>query len=302
MAIMSRTGVVQVITDVIVFIAVVTFALLFSFNKLTVIQPYMRGFFCDDQNLMYPYREESISTIMATILSTVPPTVIIIFTEAMLLKKYSQKRKTFMKNCYSMIGGLCMGLSMCVLFIEIVKMFVGRLRPHFFAVCQPNFTATNCSRTFVTSYTCQGKHLESVLDAKKSFPSGHSGAAWYSMTYLIIYIQIRVRRHWPMLRVACPMLQLVAICLAAYISISRLQDYKHHSGDVIGGGIIGTIFSVIVMYQNSKIRQGFRQHYDEANFSETMDTIICKELQQANHISTEKTESNGQAGYWREAP
>lgn len=56
------------------------------------------------------------------------------------------------------------------------------------------------------------------------------------------------------------------------------------------------------MYQNSKIRQGFRQHYDEANFSETMDTIICKELQQANHISTEKTESNGQAGYWREAP
>jgi hypothetical protein len=58
--------------------SVVTFALLFSFNELTVIQPYMRGFFCDDQNLMYPYRDDSISTIVVTILSTAPPAIIVI--------------------------------------------------------------------------------------------------------------------------------------------------------------------------------------------------------------------------------
>lgn len=59
-----------------------------------------------------------------------------------------------------------------------------------------------------------------------------------------MYIHFRILTNWPRLRVFCPILQLAAICLAAYVSISRLQDYKHHTGDVIGGGIIGIVFTL----------------------------------------------------------
>ncbi|XP_062595464.1 phospholipid phosphatase 1-like [Saccostrea cucullata] len=295
MAIVSRATFVQVITDIIVFIIVTIFALLLSFNKLTAIQPFIRGFFCDDQSLMYPYREDSISTVTTAILALLPPTVIIIFTEAFLSKNYSQRIRIFVRNCYSMLGCLFLGFSLCVLFIEIVKMFVGRLRPHFFAVCQPSYSSTNCSRKFITNYSCQGKDLESISDSKKSFPSGHSGAAWNGMVYLAIYIQIRVRRHWSRLRVACPLLQFLAISVAAYVSISRLQDYKHHTGDVIGGGIIGILFTIIVMYQNPNVRRHFLPHYDQADLGETMDTVVCMELHQENKKSTESPALNGQA-------
>lgn len=59
-----------------------------------------------------------------------------------------------------------------------------------------------------------------------------------------MYIHFRILTNWPRFRVFCPILQLAAICLAAYVSISRLQDYKHHTGDVIGGGIIGIVFTL----------------------------------------------------------
>lgn len=62
-----------------------------------------------------------------------------------------------------------------------------------------------------------------------------------------MYIHFRILANRPRLRVFCPILQVAAICLAAYVSISRLQDYKHHASDVIGGGIIGIVFTLPVV-------------------------------------------------------
>lgn len=290
---LSRTTLIQVITDISFYLAATVIALLFALNELKGLKPFIRGFFCDDQNLMYPYREDSVSTLMAIVVLMVPTVVIILFTEALLLKNYSQKLKPFLRNSYNMVGCLLLGFTLCMLFIEIVKLYVGRLRPHFLTVCQPNISTSNCSKTFITSYTCQGSDLDAIYDSRKSFPSGHTGAAWNVMTYLAMYIHFRILTNWPRLRVFCPILQLAAICLAAYVSISRLQDYKHHTGDVIGGGIIGIVFTLSAIYQNPKARRGFlRGGYDQADFGDTMDTVICTELHQAN--SKPRTTPNGQ--------
>lgn len=291
---LSRATLIQVITDIFFYLTVSTIALLFAVNALRTLKPFIRGFFCDDQSLMYPYREDSVSTFMALVVLIVPTVAIILFTEALLLKNYSQKMKIYLRNSYNMIGCLLLGFSLCMLFIEIVKLYVGRLRPHFMTVCQPNITTSNCSKTFITSYTCEGKDLEAIYDSRKSFPSGHSGAAWYVMTYLVMYIHFRILANWPRLHVVCPLLQLAAICFAAYISISRLQDYKHHTGDVIGGAIVGIVFTLSVIYQNPKARRGFlRGGYDKADLSDTMDTVICTELHQAN--SKSRITTNGPA-------
>lgn len=90
----------------------------------------------------------------------------ILFTEALLLKNYSQKLKPFLRNSYNMVGCLLLGFTLCMLFIEIVKLYVGRLRPHFLTVCQPNISTSNCSKTFITSYTCQGSDLDAICDSR----------------------------------------------------------------------------------------------------------------------------------------
>lgn len=75
-----------------------------------------------------------------------------------------------------------------------------------------------------------------------------------------MYIHFRILTNWPRLRVFCPILQLAAICLAAYVSISRLQDYKHHTGDVIGGGIIGIVFTLSAVSSKNLFISCFLKH------------------------------------------
>nr|XP_022331226.1 phospholipid phosphatase 1-like [Crassostrea virginica] len=295
MSMISKTTIVQVGIEISIFLTASIIALLLSLNKLTSLTPFIRGFFCDDQNLMYPYQEDSISTLMAIVVLIVPTLAFIFVTEAMLLKNNnSRKFNMYLRNTYNMAGCMLLGFTLCILFIEILKLYVGRLRPHFLSVCDPTMVTSNCSRTYITNYKCQGQDLEAILDSRKSFPSGHSGASWYCMTFLVTYIQLRVRTNWPKLRVVCPILQLAAISLAAYVSISRLQDYKHHAGDIIGGSLIGVIFTIAVIYQNPKARRAFLKDYSLSDFSDTMDTIVCTELHQSNSTSTDKVTSNGQ--------
>ena len=66
-------------------------------------------------------------------------------------------------------------------------------------------------------------------------------------TFFQIYLEVRFiwRRIWLLL----PTLQLGAICLGCWVSISRISDNKHHVGDVVAGALIGaagTLFTVCI--------------------------------------------------------
>ena len=57
-----------------------------------------------------------------------------------------------------------------------------------------------------------------------------------------IYIQLRVGttysrlwKHW---------LQLVVFCLAAFASLSRVTDHRHHPVDVFAGAVLGTATAI----------------------------------------------------------
>ncbi len=48
------------------------------------------------------------------------------------------------------------GMVITVFFTELGKMMVGRLRPHFLAVCKPNYSLFNCTDGFITVDYCTG--------------------------------------------------------------------------------------------------------------------------------------------------
>ena len=55
------------------------------------------------------------------------------------------------------VGVFIFGCAVSQSFTDIAKVSVGRMRPHFLDVCQPDFSTINCSLGYITVYTCLGR-------------------------------------------------------------------------------------------------------------------------------------------------
>ena len=72
------------------------------------------------------------------------------------------------------------GAVVTTILTNVGKYTTGKLRPHFLAVCKPDFSKLNCTtgfqKNFITNYECTGdKHK--INEARLSFPSGHASHA-----------------------------------------------------------------------------------------------------------------------------
>ena len=142
---------------------------------------------------------------------------------------------------------------------ELLKLYVGELRPIFYDQCQPNADYSACTNT----------SEKDVTDARKSFPSGHSSMSFCGMQLLTLYLLQRFglesSRHvyssiqqeahhstsdstttpWRHERRLLQRKRLISVlCLApmavaVFIAASRLRDNRHHPADVVGGAVLG---------------------------------------------------------------
>uniref|UniRef100_A0A8C0G875 Phosphatidic acid phosphatase type 2/haloperoxidase domain-containing protein n=1 Tax=Chelonoidis abingdonii TaxID=106734 RepID=A0A8C0G875_CHEAB len=144
---------------------------------------------------------------------------------------------------YKEIGAFLFGCTVGQSLTNMAKITVGRLRPHFLAVCRPDLALLNCSRGYVEEYACTvGPSQEK--EARKSFYSGHASFAMYSMTYLF-YLQARLT--WRGARLLRPLLQFVLLLLALYTGLTRISDYWHHPSDVAVGFLQGALIAYWVV-------------------------------------------------------
>ncbi|XP_055854150.1 putative phosphatidate phosphatase isoform X2 [Episyrphus balteatus] len=226
--------------------------------------PYKRGFFCDDESLMHPFHESTVKSWMLYIIGLVIPVGIVIGVELVKsnMKQQSTTNRRFVFNgwevpewmieCYKKLGVFGFGAAMCQLATDIAKYSIGRLRPHFFAVCQPIMRdGTNCSNPinagrYIEEFTCLGINStpRMLKEVRLSFPSGHSSFSTFTMVYMALYLQSRM--NWKGSKLLKHFLQFLLIMIAWYTALSRVSDYKHHWSDVLSGMTIGSLFAVIV--------------------------------------------------------
>lgn len=246
--------VLKIMLEVGFYVILATFDYLLSFNKIAYFHPFRRGFFCQNQDLMYPYREVSVKGGHVALISLLPLIIVISITEFLRIC-HKFKKKLFLRKWYRIVGPLMIGLSLCILFYETAKYCVGSLRPHFFAVCRPSIDLKNCTNryTYITDYNCTAPENDLLIDSRKSFPSGHASISWYGMTFLVIYNHLRISRRWRFLRPLFALLQTVALCVATYIGVSRIQDNAHRPVDIIAGAVIGISFAVITVSLTSAL-------------------------------------------------
>ena len=272
--------------------------------------PYHRGFFCNDESLKYPYLPQTVPIVDCVLIWAAASTFFIIIVETLRARAEEQagerRNKPFPKNrtpwiaveLYRYFGYFSLGALTCLLFTELSKYTIGRLRPHFLTLCKPKMTSDMCKDEFdyykfVTEDEediCEGLisgeiTKEQLNEARLSFLSGHSSFSFYCGMFLIIYLQARLSnfpRHqstsvmvvYRTLKVLRPFIQFAMMILAFWISLTRISDYFHHPLDVAIGAFVGMSFALITLMVIADVfnrRSPFWKSLDKNNSSQAQD-------------------------------
>ncbi|XP_006732690.1 phospholipid phosphatase 1 isoform X2 [Halichoerus grypus] len=216
--------------------------------SLSQINPFQRGFFCKDNSIQYPYHDSTITSTVLSIVGLGLPISSMIIGEALsvyynLLHSNSFIRNNYIATIYKAIGTFLFGAAASQSLTDIAKYSIGRLRPHFLDVCDPDWSKINCSVGYIENYICRG-NAHKVKEGRLSFYSGHSSFSMYCMLFVALYLQARMKGDWA--RLLRPTLQFGLVAVSIYVGLSRVSDYKHHWSDVLTGLIQGALVAVLV--------------------------------------------------------
>ncbi|XP_037934180.1 putative phosphatidate phosphatase [Teleopsis dalmanni] len=238
------------------------------------IEPYRRGFFCDDESIRYPFHGNTVTEVMLGLLAGGLSLVMVIIVEFVRFYRrveLSERRNFFgwrmpvwLYECSKQISTFTFGMLLVLDATELGKYTIGRLRPHFMAVCQPILTdGTTCNdlsnrHRYIENYVCAGNgyRIEDVRQSRLSFPSGHSSIAFYVTVYLAIYLHYRLT--WRGSKLLRHFLQFILLMLGWFTALSRVMDNWHHWSDVLVGILLGIVGAVIMTRCVAKLHKDGR--------------------------------------------
>ncbi|KAJ0019695.1 hypothetical protein NQD34_007264, partial [Periophthalmus magnuspinnatus] len=202
--------------------------------------PFKRGFFCNDESIRYPLKDDTISyQLLGGVM--IPFTLIVV---SLILLFF------FVFGCFffSIKGAIAAKLTLWLpgkirggpgghSFVTCLEAIytIGRW---ILPVCQPSWDKINCNAGgYVENFTCSGERFW------LSFYSGHSSFSMYCMMFIVLYIQARLKSNWT--RLLRPTFQFFLIATAVYVGLSRVSDYKHHWSDVLMGLLQGGLVAIL---------------------------------------------------------
>ncbi|XP_027716047.1 phospholipid phosphatase 2 [Vombatus ursinus] len=234
---MERSRVFVVLDVVCLVVASLPFIILTLVNS-----PYKRGFYCSDDTIRYPYRPDTIThgllagvTITVSVIIVSSGEAYLVYTERL----YSRSDfNNYVAALYKVLGTYLFGASVSQSLTDLAKYMIGRLRPNFLAVCDPDWSRVNCSGYVQPEAVCRGSPAN-VTESRLSFYSGHSSFGMYCMVFLVLYVQARLCWRWA--RLLRPTVQFFLVAFALYVGYTRVADYKHHWSDVLTGLLQGAL-------------------------------------------------------------
>ncbi|GBP27236.1 Putative phosphatidate phosphatase [Eumeta japonica] len=162
-------------------------------------QPFKRGFFCGDESLMFPYRDDTVPSDILQIVGVTLPSLTIIICEYILLRNHKDDKyclgvriPAWVRGAYCTLVSFCLGVIFMELTANVAKNTIGRPRPHFFELCRPSIDCSSAEwkgrYIQYNEYRCLGTQRDKFRDMRMSFLSGHSAWAAYTMLYLAVSI------------------------------------------------------------------------------------------------------------------
>ncbi|XP_068095519.1 phospholipid phosphatase 3 isoform X2 [Hyperolius riggenbachi] len=224
-------------------------------NCTSIIPTYQRGFHCNDESIRYAFKKGTISVPILLMVGSLMALLFIIVGECFRIYYLKERSYSFIQNpyvsaLYKQVGCFIFGCAISQSFTDIAKVSIGRLRPHFIEVCKPDPSTVECSLGYVVGYVCTGD-ASKVMEARKSFFSGHASFSMYTMLYLVFYLQARFT--WRGARLLRPLLQFTLVMMAFYTGLSRVSDHKHHPTDVLAGFVQGALVAYCIVFYVSDL-------------------------------------------------
>ncbi|XP_053614720.1 putative phosphatidate phosphatase [Plodia interpunctella] len=231
--------------------------------------PFKRGFFCGDETLMFPFKEDTVTSFMLRLVGLGLPIMCIIICEWVYLRKEQDDQHCFgirvpawLRGAYCTLVSFGLGVCFIELTANVAKNTIGRPRPHFFDLCKPSVDCSSpeWQHRYIQAheYHCTSQHPGLTKNMRMSFLSGHSAWAAYTMVYLALYLENRM--VWRGSRVLRHTLSFGAVMLSWFTALSRVSDYKHHWSDVLAGYGIGLAFAVLVWFWGTDLIQKKKNH------------------------------------------
>lgn len=166
-------------------------------------------------------------------------------------------RRLFISASWLMVT-LTQGLAITFCGIMLLKSLTGMHRPSFFALCNYkgyrdclNGSAEHCEKYFQSTRPgvfgslkhCKGTAWD-VADAQHSFVSGHSAVAFCGMMFTVLYLRSALGVPHGIFLSLRGLATASPLPIAILIAVSRIRDYRHRVGDVLGGATIGIVAAV----------------------------------------------------------
>ena len=238
-------------------------------------KPFQRGFFCDDQNLKHPFVDKQTVPMEVCFLIWAGLIIFFVFLVEWLRIRARPQKPLNIYGCsipwlvielYRQMGFMTVGATACFLFTDLSKFTIGRLRPHFLSICQPDYSSVCKGEGGLYQLFVMGNETDICLgldgnttvkmlkEARLSFMSGHASFSFYCATFLIIYLQARLNKIVEsspgqvsiakVLKVFRPFIQFGIFILAFWIALTRISDYFHHPLDIATGSTVGICFAI----------------------------------------------------------
>lgn len=267
-----------IVVDVILYTILLSLSLTLGGGSL--VTPMMSPVSCTDPNLQHSLRADTFPIELVVALCLVLPAITIFVMELVLdATDLREPRGLPMPGCVKMFTtafcrtmpyawDLLVGELFAYCLMELLKITTGMPRPHFWDSCGNKMKDDLCQKNgfvIVDLHKCPNPHglkHRHLMDAAKSFPSGHSCLAVFSAVYMTAYIYQRLRppdssaTGGSCRRVALKWLPLPWFVTACLISTSRLWDQRHHWWDLVGGSILGALMAMLTVVT---ISRGFRR-------------------------------------------
>lgn len=202
-----------------------------------------------DPRLSFPKLDAQVSSQMLGFICGGIPIILLVllFIYLYVSKKVTQNLKKLAILFGFFLVATYTSLFATMFFTSVLKITTAFPRPNFFHYCDYQFINDNTAyynantafgQTGNYAY-CQGSHLD-VQDSRSSFPSGHTSYCFASAISVILFFYFS--------RLNSP-LSYLPLVLAFYVGVSRIQDYYHHTYDVLAGAFLGTVVTLVVWSQ-----------------------------------------------------
>eukprot|EP00581_Thalassiosira_minuscula_P016406 CAMPEP_0183715112 /NCGR_PEP_ID=MMETSP0737-20130205/9468_1 /TAXON_ID=385413 /ORGANISM="Thalassiosira miniscula, Strain CCMP1093" /LENGTH=348 /DNA_ID=CAMNT_0025944185 /DNA_START=49 /DNA_END=1095 /DNA_ORIENTATION=+ len=138
-------------------------------------------------------------------------------------------------NTHAGVCTILVAIGISELVTQTFKFYVGRLRPNFYDLCGFDKHTLECTN---------GDEME--MEARMSFPSGHSSLSFSGLVCVVLFLLGRVKSNKATLKgKILTVLSYTPVLLAMWCATSRLVDNWHHPSDILAGSILGTISAYI---------------------------------------------------------